>query len=135
MHEGSSDRSLQLAPQTKDVMTEILRAGAQKMLAEMIQAEVEEWLAQRAQLRDGEGPAGSGARPAAGRRGGALLLEDLAAVPAKDQERRGVDSLAVLEGRQHGRFRRSPSSPPGAERRGAAGDARHPAKTGSASSS
>jgi putative transposase len=33
-------------------MTEILRAGAQKMLADMIQQEVEGWLAQRADLRD-----------------------------------------------------------------------------------
>jgi transposase-like protein len=36
-------------------MTEILRAGAQKMLAEMIQQEVEDWLAQRAHLRDEQG--------------------------------------------------------------------------------
>ena len=36
-------------------MTEILRAGAQKMLATAIQQEVEEWLAQRAHLRDEAG--------------------------------------------------------------------------------
>jgi putative transposase len=36
-------------------MTEILRAGAQKMLADMIQQEVEDWLAERAQLRDERG--------------------------------------------------------------------------------
>jgi putative transposase len=36
-------------------MTEILRAGAQKMLADMIQQEVEDWLAQRAHLRDEQG--------------------------------------------------------------------------------
>jgi transposase-like protein len=36
-------------------MTEILRAGAQKMLAEMIQQEVEDWLTQRAHLRDERG--------------------------------------------------------------------------------
>jgi hypothetical protein len=33
-------------------MTAILRAGAQKMLATAIQAEVEEWLGERAHLRD-----------------------------------------------------------------------------------
>jgi putative transposase len=36
-------------------MTEILRAGAQKMLADMIQAEVEDWLVKRAHLRDEQG--------------------------------------------------------------------------------
>jgi transposase-like protein len=36
-------------------MTEILRAGAQKMLADMIQAEVEDWLAERAHVRDEQG--------------------------------------------------------------------------------
>ena len=37
---------------------------------------------------------------------GALLLQDSAAVPAEDQEHRGVDSLAVPQGHQHGRFQR-----------------------------
>jgi transposase-like protein len=36
-------------------MTEILRAGAQKMLADMIQAEVDDWLGTRAHLRDQQG--------------------------------------------------------------------------------
>jgi transposase-like protein len=36
-------------------MTEILRAGAQKMLAQMIQQEVEDWLAEHEHLRDEEG--------------------------------------------------------------------------------
>jgi transposase-like protein len=36
-------------------MTEILRAGAQKMLADMIQQEVEDWLSRRAHLRDEQG--------------------------------------------------------------------------------
>jgi transposase-like protein len=36
-------------------MTEILRAGAQKMLADMIQQEIEDWLVQRAHLRDEQG--------------------------------------------------------------------------------
>jgi len=42
-------------PIEKDVMTEILRAGAQKMLADMIHQEVEDWIVQRAYLRDEEG--------------------------------------------------------------------------------
>jgi hypothetical protein len=36
-------------------MTEILRAGTQKMLAEMIQQEVDDWLAQRAHRRNEQG--------------------------------------------------------------------------------
>jgi transposase-like protein len=36
-------------------MTEILRAGAQKMLAQMIQQEVDDWLAERAGLQDQQG--------------------------------------------------------------------------------
>jgi putative transposase len=41
--------------EAKDVMTEILREGAQRMLAQAIQEEVEEWIGQRADLRDGQG--------------------------------------------------------------------------------
>jgi putative transposase len=55
MHESSIDRFVVPVPQSRDVMTEILRAGAQKMLADMIQEEVEDWLAQRAHLRDEQG--------------------------------------------------------------------------------
>jgi putative transposase len=49
------DRFIVPVPQSQDVMTQILRAGAQKMLADMIQAEVEDWLAERAHLRDEQG--------------------------------------------------------------------------------
>ena len=41
--------------EAKDVMTEILREGAQRMLAQAIREEVEEWIGQRAHLRDGQG--------------------------------------------------------------------------------
>ena len=41
--------------EAKDVMTEILQEGAQRMLAQAIQEEVEEWIGQRAHLRDGQG--------------------------------------------------------------------------------
>ena len=53
--ESSMDRFIVPVPTSGDVMTTILRAGAQKMLAEMVQAEVEDWLAKRAHLRDPEG--------------------------------------------------------------------------------
>jgi len=39
----------------KDVMTEILRQGAQRMLAQAIQEEVDEWIGERAELRDAAG--------------------------------------------------------------------------------
>jgi putative transposase len=55
MRETTIDRFIVPAPQSQDVMTEILRAGAQKMLADMIQQEVEDWIAQRSHLRDEQG--------------------------------------------------------------------------------
>jgi transposase-like protein len=39
----------------KDVMTEILRQGAQQMLVQAIQEEVDDWIEQRADLRDAKG--------------------------------------------------------------------------------
>jgi putative transposase len=55
MREATIDRFVVPVPQSRDVMTEILRAGAQQMLAAMIHEEVEDWLAQRADLRDDQG--------------------------------------------------------------------------------
>lgn len=55
VHESSVDQAIVPAPGSRDVMTEILRAGAQKMLAQMIQQEVEDWLVERAHLRDEQG--------------------------------------------------------------------------------
>lgn len=55
MHEANINRTLPPALGAKDVMTEILRTGAQQMLAEMIRAEVDDWLARRAHLRDEQG--------------------------------------------------------------------------------
>jgi putative transposase len=55
MRESSIDRCVLPAPQSRDVMTEILRTGAQKMLREMIQQEVEDWLAEHEHLRDEQG--------------------------------------------------------------------------------
>lgn len=55
MRESTIDRFVLPVPQSRDVMTEILRAGAQKMLTEMIQQEVDDWLADRASLLDEQG--------------------------------------------------------------------------------
>jgi putative transposase len=55
MRESTIDRFIVPVPQSRDVMTEILRAGAQKMLAQMIQQEVDDWLADRANLHDEQG--------------------------------------------------------------------------------
>ncbi len=55
MAESSTDRVKFPESRTKDVMTEILRAGAQRMLAQAIQEEVDQWIAERAPFRDEEG--------------------------------------------------------------------------------
>lgn len=55
MRESSIDRCVLPAPRSRDVMTEILRAGAQKMLGQMILQEVEDWLAEHEHLRDEQG--------------------------------------------------------------------------------
>jgi putative transposase len=55
MRESSIERCVLPVPQSRDVMTEILRTGAQKMLAQMIQQEVDDWLADRANLQDEQG--------------------------------------------------------------------------------
>ncbi len=64
-------------------------------------------------ITTGVGPvevaAAAGARSTSGRRSGAFLLEDSAALPAQDQEHRRVDSLAVPQRHQHGRLQRSPA--------------------------
>jgi putative transposase len=39
-------------PQSRDMLTEVLRAGAQKLLSQMIFQEVEDWLAEHEHLRD-----------------------------------------------------------------------------------
>lgn len=55
MRESTIDRFVLPVPQSRDVMTEILRAGAQKMLTQMIQQEVDDWLAERSSLQDEQG--------------------------------------------------------------------------------
>ena len=55
MRKSSIDRSIVPVPQSRDVMAEILRAGAQKMLTQMILQEVDDWLADRVGLQDEQG--------------------------------------------------------------------------------
>jgi putative transposase len=55
MRESTIDRFVVPVSQSRDVMTEILRAGAQKMLTQMIQQEVDDWLAERASLLNEQG--------------------------------------------------------------------------------
>ena len=55
MRESTIDRFVLPVPQSRDVMTEILRMGAQKMLTQMIQQEVDDWLAERSSLLDEQG--------------------------------------------------------------------------------
>jgi hypothetical protein len=47
MQERSVDRFIVPVPQSRNVLTEIARAGAQKLLREMIRQQVAEWLAKR----------------------------------------------------------------------------------------
>ena len=54
MHEGSSAATTIPAP-GRDVLAEILRDGAQRLLEQAIEAEVEAWIEQHAQLRDERG--------------------------------------------------------------------------------
>jgi hypothetical protein len=42
-------------PESRDVLTEVLRNGAREMLARAIEAEVADWIDTRAQLRDQDG--------------------------------------------------------------------------------
>jgi len=55
MEEVTTESSVIPVPVTRDVLTELLRRGAQKMLAETIEAEVAEWLDARAHLKDKNG--------------------------------------------------------------------------------
>ena len=52
---STSDVGIVPLPAGQDVLTQILRQGAQKMLAQAIEAEVHEWIEQRAECRDERG--------------------------------------------------------------------------------
>src|SRR5918993_5573145 len=55
MNESTTDIRIVPLPTGQDVITEILRDGARRMLAEAIEAEVTTWIDAPAQLKDGEG--------------------------------------------------------------------------------
>ena len=103
------------------------------MLAQAIEAEVAAWIDDHAHLKDeagrrqvvrngslpertiltglgaDRGQAAAGPRPAARRSSGRSSLRPiLPPVPAEDQEPRGVDPLALPQGRQHRRLLRGP---------------------------
>ena len=55
MHEAIRDRLVVPAPTSRDVLTGILRQGAQRMLAQAIDAEVAEWIESHRDFRDQAG--------------------------------------------------------------------------------
>ena len=55
MQQATIESSVLPVPLTRDVLTELLRHGAQKMLAETIEAEVADWLDARAHLKNTAG--------------------------------------------------------------------------------
>jgi putative transposase len=52
---STSDMRIVPLPASQDVLTQILRHGAQKMLGQAIEAEVQEWIEQRSSCRDERG--------------------------------------------------------------------------------
>ena len=52
---STSDARIVPLPGSHDVLTELLRNGAKKMLAQAVEAEVDDWLQQRAAHRDSQG--------------------------------------------------------------------------------
>src|SRR5512143_3196311 len=55
MNESTTDIRIVPLPQGQDVLTDILRDGARRLLADAIQAEVAAWIDARAHLRDQDG--------------------------------------------------------------------------------
>lgn len=55
MQETTVETCVVPVPASRDALTEILRRGAQQMLAQTIEAEIAEWIAERALLKDAAG--------------------------------------------------------------------------------
>ncbi len=55
MSQSTTDIRIVPSPQGQDVLTDILRAGARRLLAEAIEAEVAAWIDDRADVRDEQG--------------------------------------------------------------------------------
>ena len=130
-------------PAGQDVLTDILRDGARRLLAEAIEAEVAAWIDAHAHLKDaGRATPGRPQRPppradhpdrprrrsrssspgstTAGRpeQREKFTSADPAAVPAADQEPGGADPLALPQGHQHRRLLRGPRGDPRPRRPG-----------------
>lgn len=55
MHESNVETMCLSVPSSQDALTEVLRRGAQRLLADAVEAEVADWLDARAHLKDGQG--------------------------------------------------------------------------------
>jgi putative transposase len=55
MHESNVETMCLSVPSSQDALTEVLRRGAQRLLADAVEAEVADWLEARAHLKDGQG--------------------------------------------------------------------------------
>lgn len=55
MHESNVETMCLSVPSPQDALTEVLRRGAQRLLADAVEAEVADWLESRAHLKDGQG--------------------------------------------------------------------------------
>ena len=55
MQETIVDRSIVPVPTARDVLSDVLRQGAQRMLAQAVDAEVAEWIDQHAEIQDADG--------------------------------------------------------------------------------
>ena len=55
MQESIVDRSIVPVPAGSDVLTEVLRTGAQRLLAQAIEAEIADWIDQHASIMDEDG--------------------------------------------------------------------------------
>ena len=124
---------------SRDVLTDILRDGAQRLLAQAVEAEVAEWIDSHADLKNTDGhrqvvrnghlpkrTITTGVGPIeveqprvldrrTDERSRTFFLQDSSSLPAEDQEPGGVDPLAVPERRQHRRLQRSPDGAGGPE--------------------
>src|SRR3982750_1008851 len=128
MQQSTTDIRIVPLPQGQDVLTEILRDGARRLLAEAIEAEVATWIDAHAHLKDAAGrrqvvrnghlpertiQTGIGEisvpQPRAARE---VHARRLAPLPAADQEPGRVDPLAVPQGHQHRRLLRGPRGDP-----------------------
>ena len=66
MSESTTDIRIVPLPKGQDVLTDILRDGARRLLAEAVEAEVAAWIDAHAHLKDaGRAPAGRPQRPPA----------------------------------------------------------------------